>query len=534
MPIQPLLSDASLDFARRHLTAFYDTDFFPKPIEFDCLWYKWDTFKAHALNGMHLPAGTPIAIPWKKPRGGYRVVHQMDPIDAVCYTAAVRTIASNIERARMPRDAGIACSYRIQPDHASFFVAGSGFDDYRERCEQLAAKCKFVLKTDISDFYNQIYLHRLAGAISQASSNDFGKSVENFLMRLYPSTSSQGIPVGPAASIILSEAALIDIDQFIQGRGYEHARYVDDIRVFGHTARQLELLLQDLTLYLHETHRLGLVGDKTKVMQSEEFISQELTNQYQLEKLEILENIEVINPYSFNDAPLDESENEQIGDKLLDALVRIRKFDFLDLGVARAIVRRARANKIPDLVEYLLNNCDHFKPIINDVVLYLDVIMRSNPHPRMAAMLSELSQQRVLEDQSTKEWFAWLISNHLSLIKNNDLRALIASTDRLTYAAKAAVLTRNTAWVRERKDQLLNHGPWNKRAIIYSAQVLAEDERKHWLGKLPDRHFTQLEQWMIDWVLVGAPIVQKLPTPPPEKPNLFDKSFLDWEEDIPF
>ncbi len=534
MPIHPLLSDSALDFARRHLTAYYDTDFFPKPVEFECLWYKWDTLKTLVLNGMHLPTGTPIAIPWKKARGGYRVVHQMDPIDSICYTAAVHTIAANVELARMPRQAGVACSYRIRPDHTGFFVAGSGFENYRERCEQLAKEFKFVLKTDISDFYNQIYLHRLAGAISQANNDDSGKLIEHFLMQLYPSKSSQGIPVGPAASIILSEAALIDIDQFIQGRGYDHARYVDDIRVFGHTARQLELLLEELTLYLHQTHRLGLVGEKTKVMKSQDFISEELTNQYQLEKLEILEGIEVINPYSFDEAHPSESEDEQIGEKLLDALVRIRKFDFLDLGVARAIVRRGRASKTPDLVEFLLDNCDHFKPIINDVVLYLDVVMRNHPPPRMEAMLIELCQQRVVEDQSSREWFAWLISNHLPLLRSNELRALVSTPDRLIYAAKAAVLTRNSAWVRERKDQLLNHGPWNRRAIIYSAQVLSDDERKHWLGKIPARHFTQLEQWMIDWVLAGAPRVPPLPSPPSEGLDLFDDLSQGLEGDIPF
>lgn len=534
MPIQPLLSDRSLDFARRHLTAFYDTDFFPKPIEFDCIWHNWEKFKKSILNGMNLPSGTPIAIPWKKPRGGYRVVHQMDPIDAICYTAAVRELASSVESARMPRDLQVACSYRIRPDHFSFFVAGSGFDDYRSRCQKLANNYRFVLKTDISDFYNQIYLHRLGGAVSQANGSEAGRMIEKFLMHLCPSGNSQGIPVGPAASIVLSEAALIDIDQFIQGRGFDHARYVDDIRVFGTSARQLELFLQEMTLYLHETHRLGLVGDKTAVMKSDAFVAQELTNQYQIEKLEILEDIEVVNQYSFSDDDKKPKDDIVVGEKLLDALTRIRKFDFLDLGVARAIVRRARANRTPALVEFLLDNCDHFKPIINDVVLYLDAVMRHAPPQNLATILSELAIQRVLEDKSSREWFAWLISNHAALLNNFTLREVVGATDRFSYAAKAAVLLKNTAWVRERKDQLLNHGPWNRRAIIYSAQILSDDEKRHWLGKIPDRHLSQLERWMIDWVLAGAPKAEPLPTATSSSVDQFDDVFSELDDDLPF
>ena len=48
-----ILTDASLDFARAHIEAYYDSDFFPKRDEFVALWACWDDVKKH-LGSMHV------------------------------------------------------------------------------------------------------------------------------------------------------------------------------------------------------------------------------------------------------------------------------------------------------------------------------------------------------------------------------------------------------------------------------------------------------------------------------------------------
>jgi len=65
MALHEFLIDESLDFARRHLTAYYDSDFFPKPFEFECIWHRWDELKAMGKEKLasNVP---PVAIPWKK------------------------------------------------------------------------------------------------------------------------------------------------------------------------------------------------------------------------------------------------------------------------------------------------------------------------------------------------------------------------------------------------------------------------------------------------------------------------------------
>lgn len=512
MQFGDLLTDQSLDFSRRHLTAYYDTDFFPKPLEFESILFHWDELKALPRNQLAQTV-PPIAMPWKKPRGGYRVVHQMDPLDVICYTAAAHAVARDVERARVPKYARVACSYRVSPDDQSFFYSGSGFSDYRERCESLAKSHRYVLATDISDFYNRIYLHRLENAVSGATGNAAGKAIEAFLMGIN-SKASQGIPVGPAASIVLSEAVLIDVNQFLANRSVEHVRYVDDIRVFATSSDRLDEVLQELTIYLHKNHRLGLVGDKTRIIESSKFVHEELTNQYQLEKLDILREIEVVNPYTFQADEIEVEIADDAGERLVDALKRILAFDYLDLAVARAIIRRARAHRIPDIAPLLLHHIAYFRPVVNDVVLYLEMISTDERLETIAPLLVRLEEERQLDNCSAAEWFAWYISRHKKLLAYRELRGVLSRVNRQRYSASAAVLTENIAWVREYKDQVLNLAGWDRRAIIYAAQILSPDEKTVWLKSLKSKpSLTLLDRWMIDWVLAGIPEAEPLPPP---------------------
>ena len=240
-PLKTLINADSLDFALRHITTYYDTDFFPRAEEFLAIGHSWDEVKNHILESDldHILSAPPLVEPWPKTRSGFRIVHRPEPLDSIVFAALAKTIASDVEAARASPE--VACSYRISESDRSFFADGSGFNVYRERCENLSTDFPFVLSADISDFYNKIYLHRLQNAIQSATDDPPGisKRIEYFLTALN-TRASQGIPVGPAASIIMAEATLIDADQFIYGRGFEHVRYVDDFRIFGNSLQELK------------------------------------------------------------------------------------------------------------------------------------------------------------------------------------------------------------------------------------------------------------------------------------------------------
>lgn len=506
-PMSALLSPQDLDFAIEHIIRYYDTDFYPRVAEFEALRFNWPDARAFILKGSmdDLLSASPVVEPWPKPRSGYRIVHQLEPLDVLIYTALAKKIAPAIEDARATPE--IACSYRFSISEDGFFTEGSGFNVYRERCTNLANNFPFVLTLDIADFYNKIYLHRLQNAIQSAIDDPpaISKRIEYLLMALN-TKASQGIPIGPAASIIMSEATLIDADQYFFSRNFEHVRYVDDFRVFANSKRELEILLQEFGVYLHENHRLSLAAEKTRVVDSQEFIRKELNNQYQLEKLEILSEIEVVNPYTLEVEDVELAPIENAGEVLLDALQRITKFETLDLGVIRAIVRRARAHGIRDIALFLLENIRFFAPAINDVVLYLNAITDDDFIKLHQNALIELCDSDAVDIRAVRLWLEWYFSGHKKLLLHPKIRAFVFSSKKLRPQARAAIELDNQAWVKERKNQLMHYASWDRRSIILAARVLSKDEREKWLApmsKNPGLSF--MDRCMIDWVIADDP-----------------------------
>jgi hypothetical protein len=205
----------SLEWALKHVMRYYSIVFFPAPFEFNAISHQWTSVKAHlrALNLDDYTPRTPITLLAPKPNGTFRVVHQLDPIGALPYTALVFEISEVVEAYRVPPTAQIACSYRIAPDvNGSFFVKDNDWETYTSRTQALCEKYPpgFVITCDFVDFYNQIYTHRIRNLIEEAGGTSFehhGRVIEAFLMALNTET-SRGIPVGPAPSIVLSELLL--------------------------------------------------------------------------------------------------------------------------------------------------------------------------------------------------------------------------------------------------------------------------------------------------------------------------------------
>jgi hypothetical protein len=149
-----ILTEAALEFAKEHIDRYYDSDFFPKPAEFEALWHQWDDVKKELMskNVSKLWVTPPRAMTIAKPKGGFRVVHQLEPIDAVIYTALAYEIAMSIESARIAASERVACSYRFDVADGSFFAGGSGWTDFQSKTEELVGSFSHVLVTDITDF----------------------------------------------------------------------------------------------------------------------------------------------------------------------------------------------------------------------------------------------------------------------------------------------------------------------------------------------------------------------------------------------
>jgi len=104
------------------------------------------------------------------------------------------------------------------------------------------------------------------------------KAMENFLSRLNKTT-SRGIPVGPAPSIVLAQLIMASIDYKIRTYTEDFVRYMDDIRIFFHKREDTIYTLHELTEYLYSYHRLVFSGEKTKVQSVKRFRERDLRDE---------------------------------------------------------------------------------------------------------------------------------------------------------------------------------------------------------------------------------------------------------------
>lgn len=506
------LTRESVDFARNHVSAFWDSDFFPKAFEFYALWAHWDEVADYLTETdiNDLQVVLPRTIPAPKPDGSYRIVHQLDLLNTLAYTAMAYLIAEGVERARPDPDLKIACSYRIALDAPAgkFFGEGSGFGDFVEQSRVHAEAYSYVLVADITDFYNQIYQHRLQNAISSASPAliDIANDIERFLRRLNDGV-SHGVPVGPAASIIMSEAVLLDIDDFVLSSRFEHTRYVDDFRVFSNSQSDLRALHQDLTAYLHANHRLVLASRKTEIIEAREFLDTVLDDPEEIERREIhaaLQQIGPINGYDFQDdepdnLPDDVGARAEVMQELMDRVCSLRP---LDLGLARHVLRRCRRYKIRAIVPQLLAHFDFFAPVMNDVVLYLDAVINHSFLERHGAILQHLFQSDGVQDrQFARYWISHLIVRNAHLWSREEFAAVVMNGPDLEHQAHLAMLQRNVAWVRTHRARIDELASWSRRQILRASQALSRDERRHWLRNVQANNPTGIERWLLRWLI---------------------------------
>lgn len=503
------LTETALEFAKRHIEKYYDSDFFPKPFEFEALWHNWAEVKAElsSKNVEKLCVFPPHTMPAIKANGTYRIVHQLEPVDAVIYTAMAYEIAASVEAARLPVNLKTACSYRLQIHDGSFFAAGGGYPDFDSRTIELASEYKYVLATDITDFYNQIYLHRLNNAIefSNPLLKDKAKDIESFLTRIN-GKASQGIPVGPAASVVMSEALMTDIDMFIQSFKVPFTRYVDDIRIFSNDEEFLDEALRRLTTYLYENHRLTLASSKTRIMESEKFVAEYVNNPYDLEKEEIFESLEIFNPYTGEVEEHEEEidEDEVAEQAFLAAIKKALNQKVLDVGLAKGIIRRAKTMQSPVLVSDILDNFHFFLPVVSDAVVYISQLVDGgNIHlyqPQIEVICSSIS----IKNPLARYWLEWFIAHHTILLQGQHAQAIINTSVNVENQAIAAVTSNDIAWVRQMKSQIYNMGARGRRAVLFSTKILPSDERNHWLKMTIGSTQFLIDKWVATWVLETA------------------------------
>ncbi|MCP1726557.1 hypothetical protein J2T60_000522 [Natronospira proteinivora] len=165
----------------------------------------------------------------------YRKAAIIEPECLVKYTALVLMAAEQIENNRIPVSEKVVFSARYMPQSPDLFNADVNYSSWRERTKELAesSDCAFIVSCDIAAFYDRVNIHRVESTLDSIGVDQKVVKKINDLLLFWSRKDSYGLPVGNAASRILAEAALIDIDQYLLSENIRFTRYVDDYRLFA-------------------------------------------------------------------------------------------------------------------------------------------------------------------------------------------------------------------------------------------------------------------------------------------------------------
>ncbi len=514
------LSASSLDWALKHINHFGDTDIFPRPFEYAALQNDWVGFRDYLqridLSTYHTQSYIRGLLP--KPIGGYRVVHQLDPIDTLLYTAMIYENANQIEATRASPE--IACSYRVCPDTEGKFFdpANTWRTQFHKNSDEYSrsGEFRYVVLADIADFYNQISQHRLTNNLEIAGVSSLrAGNIERFLFALTEGLCSRGVPVGPSASILLAEASLIDVDQYLINIGCTHVRYVDDFRIFCHTAREGLNILHDLTEYLYTTHRLSLQSNKTCHLPIEEFRAKELfdpetaATQAKADRVkELLEQIQIETGYAINEDDLDPDDLHKLTleslSVLFDSLLATKP---LQLGLAKYTLRRAKAMRTTLILQRVLENLDYFTPVFRDIILYILEVAKPNNYEQICPYLMEfINESDISFNPFIRMWIIDVLTKKPEIANQREVFHIANNTNspcRLRFNAQVARAFQDATWVRANRENWQGHSPWESRAIIWSSKVFGADERNHWLNGVLKPQYDVLTQAVARAVLNG-------------------------------
>jgi hypothetical protein len=503
------LKENYLEWALKHLRKYSDSDFYPRIFEFAAISHNWQQVKEFILSldlDKYCPK-SPVISTAQKPNGTFRIAHQLDPIDSIIYTALIREICETVEGYRIAENLKIACSYRIKPDsEGSFFGSDTGWDTYISRSEELSKKYQsgYVITADITDFYNQISIHRIRNLIEEASKGIFkkqAKTLERFLLNLNKET-SKGIPVGPYPSIILAELIMASIDNKIWTYTKDFVRYVDDIRIFFANREQAIIVLQELTHYLYSSHRLVFSGEKTKISRMNNFRQELLRNEEKEENAAImkktdemvLEKIIVRLDYA---VPYDSFDYDEEYEKALAEIIDEEKFQLLsetyyelfvksvssspiDFVLIRHILRKAARYRIRNLISLVLDNFERLLPVIRETVIYLNAVINDKISANQKKQFKSILSAYYMRMPFVNLWVSHLLQNK----RFSRVNLQLSYDEIISIRGKAltAISRLDTTWVRDFRDNIDVLGPWDRRAVLYSSSILPSDEMKHWVS----------------------------------------------------
>lgn len=513
------------EFALNNISKYGDTDIFPFPVEnfifFDrkketisILENMFVNFDDYLKNNPPINESTLVAAGYT----GFRWATQIDPIWNSFYLGLVLSISYYIEKARLPLEKKEVFSYRIKFDEgeSKIFNSDIGWTEFQKISLEKASKNKFVLICDISNFYTNIYHHRLENSLQNLNIQD--KRIEKYIMKFLQNisgTKSYGLPVGGQASRILAELLLNRTDKLLSSNKIQFCRFVDDYHIFADSEQSLYENLLFLSKILIENEGLQLQKSKTRILTSEEFIytspiSNKGSNGTDFDRRNIFGLSLKYDPYS--------STAEEDYELLKDEIGKIDIIGLLNDELSKSRVHSAVMKRILSSIKYLdkdiqnqavaslINNIDILIPVFPNVLLLIDYIYGSL-YESTAKIVYEMIYTMIDKDSYIMKidlnlmYSLRIISKH----KNDDTEMLLIN---LYKKSNVSLVRRDIIiilsnwncdyWISDLKNKFVNLNEWEKRMFILASYNIG-DEGSHWRDH-NKKGFNVFQTWYMQWM----------------------------------
>jgi hypothetical protein len=511
------LQTDSLDWALQHALNYGDTDLLPLAFEFHAIAHDWIRVRGELakadLDLLQVRPHRQLLAP--KGRYAFRVTSQLDPLDFLLYTAAVYEIGPQIENGRIPRARDTVFSFRFDPEaDGRIFSPDVGYPEFTARTRTLVAdpQVAYVAVADIADFYPRVYHHPLENALDATGARDHSRCIMK-LLDGWSASVSHGLPVGNAASRLLAELDIANIDEGLLAEGINFIRFNDDYRIFAASASEAYRHLASLAAQLYEVHGLTLQPNKTRILSVDQFQDWYLREPQEREVdalrerfHELLSEIGVEDEYAaLNYDDLDDDQQALIDELNLKAIFEAEAAeDEPDLTTLRFSLRRMGQMGSADLVDPLMRNIESIHPVLPDIVNYLSQLRHLTPADRADigrrwldlledSVLAELEYHRIWALNVFATGTDW--NNEARLVPMLGTLTDVGSRRQILLALGRAHAAH---WFFAHRRNLFNESPWARRAFLAGASCLPPDQRKHWYASIESR-LDLLEEAVVKW-----------------------------------
>jgi len=477
---------AALGFLEKRGASFA----FPQPLELQSIRYSWDKIRP-VLEAVELLSYRPrpcVRMTAPKQRYLVRPVHLIDPIDAILYTGLTFRIAPAIEAKRQKYQSNRVFSYHFHNDGLGTKDAfKSDRNAHVQRLEEMCGEFNYIGITDVVDFFPRVYLHRMKNALDALTGDSHAVRALMNLLKGWSTGTSYGIPTGPHVSNFLSEALLIEVDEFLLSCDVEFLRWVDDYFVFGESEQEVISGMFRLGERLDQTQGLSLNSAKTRLQTSAKYL------EYTLHKVDPIEewrqsNIkEILGAWSW----YDEIDEDTLTEEQLEALdaVDARNIleealnaDLVDLRTVQFILVFLSTFQRPDLATLVLDNLPLLSPLGKGVARFLNALdeVEHTEHADIGKRVLDYVAGDDFVPEYQAMWLLDLFTQSSNWGNLSDLRKL-ARNARSSLVRRQAILglrqIGDRSAILDAKSCLDDARDWEERAILFACARLPQDER---------------------------------------------------------